>query len=223
MTRGRNRFRLLRVRLSFASRAISCAVLFLVLAAPGSCGSDSDEIDRIAGILHLEPGQRLADVGAGKGEFAEGLAAFVGAEGRVYATEVKESLVTSMQERFEDAGLDQAIAVLGSQGDLGLEAGCCDAILLRLVYHHFEDPDTMRAGLWEALAPGGRIAIIDITPQEDWAELPGVPDRGGHGIPTSALEAEMLGAGFELVENHSDWNGDEDRFARVFRRPASEP
>lgn len=203
-------------------RLVACLVLVLALLGPNGSAAQAGEIDRIVEILHLGPGESVADVGAGDGDFAVGLAAAVGPEGRLYATEVKEDLVTSMRERFADAGLDQAVAILGSQDDLGLQAGCCDAILLRLVYHHFEDPDAMRAGLWRALRPGGRIAVIDITPQEDWAALPRVPDRGGHGIPTAALEAEMLGAGFEPVERHSDWNGDKDRFALVFRRPLAE-
>jgi cyclopropane fatty-acyl-phospholipid synthase-like methyltransferase len=203
-------------------RSVAYLLLALAVLMSASAAANAGEIDRIVEILHLEAGESVADVGAGDGDFAVGLAAAVGREGRLYATEVKENLVTSMRERFAEAGLDQSTAILGSQDDLGLEAGCCDAILLRLVYHHFEDPDTMRAALWRALRPGGRIAVIDITPQENWAKLPGVPDRGGHGIPTAALEAEMLGAGFERVERHSDWNGDEDRFAVVFQRPASE-
>lgn len=218
----RPRFDGIPARLAAAGRrAVIWPLVAVATAAPGACGSELGEIDRIAGILALEDGQSVADVGAGDGDFAEGLAEVVGPEGRLYATEVKESLVTSMRERFEGAGLGRATAILGSQSDLGLEEGCCDAILLRLVYHHFEDPRTMRAALWRALRPGGLIAVIDITPQEDWEELPGVPDRGGHGIPTADLEAEMLGAGFELVAEYSDWNGDEDRFAMVFRRPAS--
>lgn len=199
----------------------ACLLLCLALAAPSGCDAQEGEIQRIAEILHLEPGQAVADVGAGDGDFAEGLAEIVGPNGRVYATEVKESLVSAMGDRFDEAGLEQVEVVLGSQDELGLEAGCCDAILLRLVYHHFEDPDRMRTALLRSLVPGGLIAIVDIVPQEDWAVLPGVPDRGGHGIPSSDLEAEMLEAGFEWVESHAEWNGDPERFARVFRKPAN--
>ena len=123
---------------------------------------------------------------------------------------------------MRDAAIHQVTVVLGGQDSIGLSAGCCDAILLRLVYHHFEEPDAMRSDLWHALKPDGLLAIIDITPQEDWRVLPRVPDRGGHGIPTGHLIDEMLGAGFELVEEQADWNGEEDRYAVLFRRPAGE-
>ena len=105
--------------------------------------------------------------------------------------------------------------------DTGLEPGCCDAVLLRLVYHHFQEPAPMRADLRAALKPAGVIAVIDILPQQGWRELPGVPDRGGHGIPPDRLLEEMTGDGFELVARFDDWNGDEDRFCMVFLRQQS--
>lgn len=195
----------------------------LTLLAFSACslrGASPSEIDRIADLLRLQPGHVLADVGAGEGEFAEALAKKLGGESHVYATEVKPDLVDSINQRMLDADLLQVTAILGDQDTTGLAPGCCDAILLRLVYHHFENPETMRADLWRALKPDGLIAIVDITPQKNWRELPRVPDRGGHGIPTSDLVAEMLGAGFELVTQEANWNGDEDRFAVLFRKPA---
>lgn len=191
----------------------------MVLSACSLRGASQAEVEKIAELLNLAPGQAVADVGAGDGDFAEGLAGKVGAEGHVFATEVKQDLVDKIQRRMTDEGLLHVTSILGDQEDIGLGAGCCDAILVRLVYHHFEKPKKMRSDLWRALKPKGLIAIIDITPQKNWRELPRVPDRGGHGIPTGDLVVEMLGAGFELVKQETDWNGDEDRFAILFRRP----
>ena len=76
----------------------------------------------------------------------------------------------------------------------------------------------MRADLRAALKPAGVLAVIDIVPQEGWRRLPGVPDRGGHGIPPDRLLEEMTGDGFELVARFDDWDGDEERFCMVFLR-----
>ncbi len=112
------------------------------------------------------------------------------------------------------------VAVLGGERSTGLESGCCDAILLRMVYHHFTEPEPMRASLLDALRPGGRIAVIDIVPQTGWGRLDGVPDRGGHGIEVEDVVAEMLGAGFLLEAVYPDWrSGDEDRYCVVFKQP----
>ena len=188
------------------------------LATGCASGASPVEVDKIAAVLALEPGMTVADVGAGDGDFAVELARRVGAQGRVIATEVEEDKVAELRELAEEEGLDNLTAVLGSQQETGLAAGCCDAVLLRLVYHHFQDPAPMRADLRRAVKPAGLIAVIDILPQAGWRVLPEVPDRGGHGIAPDQLLAEMTGDGFELVARFDDWNGDDERFCMVFLR-----
>ena len=117
------------------------------------CGGrlSAAEADRIAEVLRLEAGMTVADVGAGDGEWAVELARRVGENGHVYATEVDEDDLEDARERLEDTGLDNATTILGDQHDTGLPTDCCDAVLLRLVYHHFTDPAPMRASLRRAL------------------------------------------------------------------------
>lgn len=184
-----------------------------------TAGARADEAERLIAALGLAPGQAVADVGAGDGDWSEVLAREVGPSGHVYSTEVDSSLVKEIRETLEDAGYENFTAILGDQESTGLDPECCDAILMRMVYHHFKDPGPMRGDLIRALRPGARIAIIDIRPQRNWSELEGVPDRGGHGIEPEDLVSEMTTAGFELVERTDDWNGDEDRYCLVFRRP----
>lgn len=197
----------------------STAVSLLITAGCASARV-ADEHDRIAEVLGLEAGMRVADVGAGDGEWSEELALRVGEAGHVWATEVDEDDLSDIRERLDDAEFGNVTTVLGEAEDTGLPEACCDAILLRLVYHHFTDPAPMRASLRRALKPGAMLAVIDIEPQTQWRDLPGVPDRGGHGIPPDQLVAEMTGDGFEVVGRYEDWPGDEDHYCVVFRRPA---
>lgn len=176
------------------------------------------EADRIAEILSLQPGMWVADVGAGDGQWTRDLARRVGEDGRVYSTEVDEEDVEEIREVADAAGLTNVTALLGQADDSGLPEACCDAILLRLVYHHFTDPPEMRRSLYRALRPGGLIAVIEIEPQSHWPELTDVPDRGGHGIPASELIEEMTAEGFEIAERHEPWEGQADRYCVVFRR-----
>src|SRR5262245_21626048 len=117
------------------------------------------------------------------------------------------------------AGLRSASTVRGDQEGSGLPAGCCDAILLRLVYHHFTDPAAMRKSLWSALRPGGRIAVVEVPPQKGWRHLEGVPERGGHGIAATELIGDMRSSGFEVVTHHAVWPAENDAYCVVFRRP----
>jgi len=194
--------------------ALLVGMLLLTCSPAVSAG----EAERIARALELGPGSRVADVGAGDGDWTVELADWVSPGGRVFATEVTEELREEIRENVEEAGLENVTVVAGDQESTGLPEGCCDAILLRMVYHHFQEPAKMRASLAQALRPGGRVAIIDIRPQKDWRELPDTPERGGHGIALDDLIAEMTSDGFEVLERHDEWEK-EDRYCVVFTAP----
>ncbi len=199
------------------------------LPAPGLPELPETEAESLPLILALRPGMRVADVGAGDGEWTEILAEAVGPSGLVYATEVTEDDLGDLRRLANDLaavrGQDDNRApievVEGTALDTGLPEACCDAILLRLVYHHFTDPAPMRASLARALRPGALLAVIDMVPQEHLRSLEGVPDRGGHGIALTDLMQEMTTDGFEVVARYPSWPGDEDHFGVVFRRSSS--
>jgi ubiquinone/menaquinone biosynthesis C-methylase UbiE len=176
------------------------------------------ELDRLTRVLSLEPGDTVADVGAGDGKWSVRLARVVGAEGRVLATEVEESKVEKIEKRAKREKAGNVTALRGDQNDTGLPADCCDAILVRMVYHHFLDPASMRASLRRAMRQGALIAIIETEPQKGWDDVDGDLDRGGHGIPVAQLLEEMTSDGFELVERLDSWKGPHgDPYCLVFR------
>jgi ubiquinone/menaquinone biosynthesis C-methylase UbiE len=175
----------------------------------------ASEVDRIVEVLAITAGARVADVGAGNGEWSLALAERVGSTGRIFATEVDGDEIRAIEKKVEISGLSNITVIRGNQKESGLPDACCDAILLRLVYHHFLDPASMLASLQRALLPGGQLAVIDITPQSHWRSLEGVPDRGGHGISPEELVTELTSHGFRLVARYDDWNGDSDRFCLV--------
>jgi ubiquinone/menaquinone biosynthesis C-methylase UbiE len=199
------------LRLSAAAGAV-----LLLLSAQAVAPAPAKESDRIFAALGLKPGLRVADVGAGDGEWAERLAREVGEAGHVFATEVDADHLEKISKRVRDTGLDNVTTILGTQHDTGLPAACCDAVLLRMVYHHFVEPARMRASLRAALRPEAPLVVIDTEPKGNWRRLEGVPDRGGHGIREEELVAEMIADGFEVVARHPDWNGDDDRYCVVF-------
>lgn len=209
-------------------RHLAAAVAVLGLLAAASAGwacqlprVPAAEAERIAEVLGVEEGMKVADIGAGDGRWTLDLARRVGPAGHVFATEVDADTIEATRRHVEEAGLANVTVVEGSQTDTGLPAGCCAAILLRNVYHHFTDPAAMHAGILAALQPGGRLAVIDFEPSgNDMSQPSGTPDdRGGHGMPRQLLVGEMSAAGFEVEAEHTDWMGDEDDYCVVFRKP----
>ncbi len=208
------------MRTPTANRTVWMSIQLAAVLTMG-CGSSAlsaDEIERIAAALELRPGSVVADVGAGSGNWAMELARIVGDEGHVWATEVDEGEIERIEDEVLGSFLNNVTVVLGDQAGSGLPAECCDAVLLRMVYHHFVEPEKMRQDLRRALRPAGLVAVVDVTPQTSWRDLPAVPDRGGHGIEPEDLIREMTSAGFEVVSRQDNWNGDEDRYCVVFRR-----
>ena len=185
--------------------------------------SFDEETAHIAQALELEAGLAVADVGAGKGNYTAFLADVVGSAGAVFATEVDEDLVTGIREAV--AGRENVTVILGKHNSSELPDQCCDRILLRRVYHHFKEPQSMLKSLWASLKPGGTIAVVDFLRESAEVGRPdATPHDHEHGVRIDALTEQMQKAGFELVGRILDWpsrvhHGRETDVCVLFRRP----
>lgn len=202
-----------------ASATAGALVLALTCAGCGSWsgfGFDSGgaEMQRVRQVLALKHGMVLADVGAGKGELTLSLAKEVGASGRVFATEIDPSRLARLREVAGAAGFDNVTVVEAQSREAGLPPGCCDAIVLRRVYHHLSDPSSINASLLRSLRPGGVLVVIDLPPPFSWL-------RGSLGVPVQAVIDEVKAGGFELVQLIGDWpgRGPLASYCAVFRKP----
>jgi ubiquinone/menaquinone biosynthesis C-methylase UbiE len=169
---------------------------------------------RLRQVLALEAGTVVADVGAGKGGLTFALASEVGSKGRVFSTDIDPDRVRALREAVAAARLGNVTVVEGSVGETGLPPNCCDAIVLRRVYHHLTDPSAINASLLRSLRPGGVLAVIDFPP-------PFFLSRGSFGVPARAVISEVTSKGFELVRAIDDWpgRGPLETYCVVFRKP----
>jgi ubiquinone/menaquinone biosynthesis C-methylase UbiE len=179
------------------------------------------ETEKLTSILGWRTGESVADVGAGSGHLTFAAARRVGPSGQVFATEVDPRKLTRIRQKASKLGLRNVSVLEAEEGGSGLPSGCCDAILLRVSYHHFTDPAAITGDLYRAARPGGVVAVVDFPPKR-WltliAPVKGVPaNRGGHGIPANVLIHEMTAAGFEVQDSFS-W-GLLDVYCVVFRKP----
>ena len=173
---------------------------------------------RLVPALGLVAGQTIADIGAGNGQLTVELARVVGPSGRVYATEINADRLRAIRRASDSVGLANVAVVEGHATRTNLPEGCCDALVVRFVYHHFGEPRPMNASLRQSLKPGGRIAIIDFAPPGPESKDP--PGRGTgdyHGVTPATVVRELREAGFEVlsVEEGTETSG----FIVVARRP----
>lgn len=194
----------------------------LLSAVLAGCGNwtgfgfhaDGPEMPRLRQVLTLEPGRVVADVGAGKGELTFALAREVGSKGRVFSTEIDPERLRRLREAVVAAKLDNVTVVEAHSGETGLPPNCCDAIVLRRVYHHLTDPSGINVSLLRSLRPGGVLAVIDFPP-------PFFLSRGEFGVPAKIVISELTSSGLELLRLIDDWpgRGPLESYCVVFRKP----
>jgi SAM-dependent methyltransferase len=194
-----------------AAISVAAAAGGWFIVARISAASIQSESAQLATVLELREGSRVADVGAGKGQYALELARLVGPTGHVFATEIDGKRREQIRSAAASAGLQHLSVVEATEVDTGLERGCCDAILIRDVYHHVTRPLETNASLYQAMRPGGRLAVVDFPSGwflSTFFRVKGVPaNRGGHGVPPDVVIAELETAGFSLARRIDNWDG----------------
>lgn len=150
--------------------------------------------DEVVAALRLAPGAVAADVGAGPGYFTLRLARAVGPAGTVYGLDVEPRMTDLLTERARAAGLANVVGVLAPGGD-PLPPRPCDLILLVNAFHHFTDGPGYLTRLAGALAPGGRVALVEFHE----GELPvGPPPE--HRVTRAQVDAAVAAAGLAVAE-----------------------
>ena len=199
---------------------LSGVILLAVFVSLCAAISES-EIQRLEKVMNWTAGQVIADVGAGEGEIGFAAASAVGESGKVYLTELDEQKIAALQADASRRKLKNVVILAAAEKETKLPDNCCDAIILRRVYHHLTAPTEMDASLLRSLRPGGLLAVIEFAPRKSLTAsdpVKGVPsNRGGHGIPKKILVEELMAAGFKLDKSFDDWP--DEGYCVLFRKP----
>ena len=159
---------------------------------------DEERPDLVLDALGLAPGDVVADVGCGSGYYARRIAGRVAPGGRVYCVDIQPEMLDIMRGLADRDGVSGIVPVLSAPDDLRLPAGAVDWIVLADVYHEMSDYEAMLADMRAALAPGGRVALLEYRVED------GTGDnlKADHAMSVRQVLAEWLPAGFALVDLH---------------------
>lgn len=154
---------------------------------------------KILDALDVRPGTTVCEIGAGSGEMSLVAARRVGANGRVYSSELGEERLKKLRDKVSSSGLTHITVVEAAAARTNFPEGGCDAIFMNDVYHHFHDPAAMNRSIAASLKPGGRVAISDFSPRTGGeASTPSKRGEDGrHGVSAESVLREMKEAGFE--------------------------
>jgi ubiquinone/menaquinone biosynthesis C-methylase UbiE len=189
-----------------ALTSVTCALVVGVVVYGQNNAADTAKLIE---VLQLKPGSVVAEIGAGSGDLTIALANHVGPTGRVYTSELGEDRIKGLRAAVAKSGATNVEVIDGQAAHANLSEGCCDAIFMRNVYHHFGDPTSMNASFLKALKPGGRLAVIDFAPRrmgsgrDEAAPTTAPPGKRGedssHGVGADVVSAELKAAGFQIV------------------------
>jgi predicted methyltransferase len=195
-------------------------------------------------FLGVQPGWRIADLGAGGGYTTELLKRAVGSEGVVYGQNSKKLL-----EMFAEKPWSARLAKPAMKGVVRLDRDFddpfpgdmrpLDAVTMVLFYHDTVwlgvDREAMNKAVFAALKPGGVFVIVDHSARPgDGTDV----SSTFHRIEEDVVKSEVQAAGFVLdgeadflrnKDDTRDWNdspraagerrGTSDRFVLRFRKP----
>ncbi len=145
--------------------------------------------------MGLRDGMRVADLGSGVGHHAIAAAHVVGPEGRVYAVDVQQDVLTHLADTASRRGLRNIETVWGDIERVGgtkLREQSMDAVILANILFQLADTQAAVTEIRRILKPGGRLMVLD------WAEsYGGIGPAEQHVVPEAAAEALFSAAGFQ--------------------------
>ena len=150
--------------------------------------------ERVITALEIQPGDRVAEIGAGSGYWLRRLSDAVGSGGRVYAVEVEAELVAALEERVAKEKFTNVEVIFGAYDDPRLPDGEIDLAMTCLTYHHIEGHVDYFRALHVDLSPRGRVVHLDDRPDSpapiSWFQ------SADHWTDPAEIAVEMGDAGY---------------------------
>ena len=145
-----------------------------------------ERTDLLVDAMKLQPGEVVADIGAGSGYFTWRMARIVGPMGKVYAVDIQQEMLDLLMRNLGKRRISNAVPVLGTITDPRLPANTVDTALMVDVYHEFDHPFEMLHAMQGALKPGGRIVFVEYR-----GEDPTIQIKKVHKMTEEQVKKEM--------------------------------
>lgn len=113
---------------------------------------------------YVKTGMNILEPGSGMGFFTLEAARLAGPEGKVYAVDLQQRMVSALERRIRRAKLTDVITTRVCPADsLGVSdlEGTIDLVLALFLVHEVPDPDRLFREFRQALRPGGRCLVIE--------------------------------------------------------------
>ena len=128
-------------------------------------------VELLRDVVVITMGYTCIDFGSGTGTFALPMVELVGGEGKVYAIDNSDVMLSHIRAKNPPPNI---ILINREVDKTGLNDKIADICLLAFILHEVKKPDYLIAEAFRLLKPEGRIIIVEWKPD---LESPGPPRR----------------------------------------------
>ena len=114
--------------------------------------------------LGVTPGDRVVEVGCGRGNTLAALSETVGPDGSVIGIDYSSGMTRTARDRTKTAGLSNVTVIAGDAHRLPLATDSVDAAYAAMSLTAMPDATRVTRETRRVLRPGGRLSILDARP-----------------------------------------------------------
>jgi len=148
--------------------------------------------EAIMDTVGVEEGMVIGEAGAGEGYFTFWLSKRVGKNGKVYANDIKKSVLAKINKRAKREGITNITTILGKQNDPLFPDGELDMVVMMLAFHEFKNHAKWLDNVKPSMKPNAKLVIIERDPEKTGSGW-------NHFMKTDEILETMKKANFELV------------------------
>jgi len=159
-----------------------------------------ENTQKILDNLGIRNGEKVADIGCGSGFFTDKFSRMVGSEGKVYALELKDEHIATLQAYLDQEHIHNVDTIKGREDMIELPEQV-DKMFMCSLYHVMygvvadKDRDAYLKSLTKWLKPNGELIIVDNGPVDDNT----LPYHGPY-ISRELIEYQLGFYGFKLTD-----------------------
>ncbi|MBL8818373.1 MAG: methyltransferase domain-containing protein [Planctomyces sp.] len=158
-----------------------------------SSREEEERLTLLVKSIKLQPGDVVADIGAGSGVISLRMSEAVLPGGSIMAVDVQQEMLDRLKEHCDTYGVTNVVPVKGTEKSPELKPDTIDVALMVDVYHEFEYPFEMMQEISKAMKPGGRVIFVEYRKED-----PSVPIKLVHKMTQKQVRKEIAQDVFQL-------------------------
>jgi ubiquinone/menaquinone biosynthesis C-methylase UbiE len=142
--------------------------------------------------IGVKAGMVIGEAGAGEGYFTFRLSKRVDEAGKIYANDIRKSVLDKIKKRCELEGISNIKTILGEQNDPLFPKAELDMVVMMLAFHEFENRAKWLENVKPSMKPNATLVIIERDPEKTGSGY-------GHFMKKNEILESVKKANFELV------------------------